>query len=102
MNNYLFQLAERPPADMAAFLAVFKSIPPVIRRRAKKVFDLIQETVKEYRGRDNDAVEIGGLDIVITSDDVQDKPVEQVEVTAFTSTNTMDSRLWSKGAYLSR
>jgi exosome complex exonuclease RRP6 len=89
MNNYLFQLAEQPPADMAAFLATFKSVPPVIRRRAKELFDIIQETVKKYRGR----VKLDEASVVAASDKAQDTPME-VEATTSTST---DSRLWSKG-----
>lgn len=41
-NHFLFQLAEHPPADMAALLKVFPSVPPVIRRRAKELLDVIR------------------------------------------------------------
>ncbi|TDL23207.1 hypothetical protein BD410DRAFT_173443 [Rickenella mellea] len=46
-NHYLFELAERPPADMAGLLASFRPVPPVIRTRAKELLDVIRETVKE-------------------------------------------------------
>jgi exosome complex exonuclease RRP6 len=41
-NHFLFQLAEQPPADLAALLKSFPSVPPVIRRRAKELLDVIR------------------------------------------------------------
>lgn len=41
-NHYLFLLSERPPNDLAALLAMFTSVPPVIRRRAKELMDEIR------------------------------------------------------------
>ncbi|KAJ7089360.1 ribonuclease H-like domain-containing protein [Mycena belliarum] len=41
-NHYLFQLAERPPADMVALLQTFPSVPPVVRRRAKELLEAIR------------------------------------------------------------
>lgn len=49
-NHYLFSLAERTPADMAALLSVFHPVPPVIRRRAKELLDAIRDTVKGALG----------------------------------------------------
>ncbi|KAF8621412.1 hypothetical protein AX15_007824 [Amanita polypyramis BW_CC] len=47
-NHYLFQLAERPPNDMAALLKMFPSgPPPVIRRRAKELLDIVRDVVRE-------------------------------------------------------
>ncbi|KAF8148190.1 hypothetical protein B0H34DRAFT_737252 [Crassisporium funariophilum] len=46
-NHFLFQLAEQPPADMAALLSIFRSsVPPVVRRRAKELLDIVREAVK--------------------------------------------------------
>ncbi|GLB45506.1 putative HRDC domain containing protein [Lyophyllum shimeji] len=47
-NHFLFQLAEQPPTDMAALLRVFHSVPPVIRRRAKDLLEVIRECVKRH------------------------------------------------------
>ncbi|GBE85266.1 Exosome complex exonuclease rrp6 [Sparassis crispa] len=49
-NHYIFILAERPPADMAALLSVFHPVPPVIRRRTKELLDAIRDTVKAQLG----------------------------------------------------
>ncbi|KAL0062975.1 exosome nuclease subunit [Marasmius tenuissimus] len=46
-NQFIFQLAEQPPAEMAALLRVFHSVPPVIRRRAKELLDTIRSAVKD-------------------------------------------------------
>ncbi|KAG5642308.1 hypothetical protein DXG03_003028 [Asterophora parasitica] len=47
-NHFLFQLAEQPPADMAALLRIFHSVPPVIRKRAKELLDVIRDRVKRH------------------------------------------------------
>ncbi|KAJ7896101.1 ribonuclease H-like domain-containing protein [Mycena olivaceomarginata] len=47
-NHYLFQLAERPPADMAALLQMFQPVPPVVRRRAKELFEAIRACLQDY------------------------------------------------------
>ncbi|KAJ7730997.1 ribonuclease H-like domain-containing protein [Mycena maculata] len=47
-NHYLFQLAERPPADMAALLQMFPSVPPVVRRRAKELLEAIRACLQRY------------------------------------------------------
>lgn len=50
-NHFLFQLAESPPADMAALLRVFHSPPPLMKRRAKELLDTIRDAVKVYLSR---------------------------------------------------
>ncbi|KAI1789123.1 hypothetical protein LXA43DRAFT_1096686 [Ganoderma leucocontextum] len=49
-NHYIFSLAERTPADMAALLSVFRPAPPIIRRRAKELLDAIRNAVKGALG----------------------------------------------------
>jgi exosome complex exonuclease RRP6 len=49
-NHYLLQLAEQPPADMAALMRVFHPVPPVVRVRAKEIMDVIREAVREALG----------------------------------------------------
>jgi len=40
-------LVEKPPADMAALLFAFSSMPPVVRRCAKELLDVIRDAVKK-------------------------------------------------------
>ncbi|KAF9265330.1 hypothetical protein L218DRAFT_167220 [Marasmius fiardii PR-910] len=47
-NHLIFQLAEQPPADMAALLRVFSSVPPLIRRKAKDLLDEIRQAVTAH------------------------------------------------------
>lgn len=49
-NHYLFILAERPPADMAALLSTFQPVPPVVRRRGRELLDAIRDAVKRTLG----------------------------------------------------
>lgn len=46
-NHYLFVLAEQPPADIAALLSMFQHVPPVVRRRAKELFDDMREAARQ-------------------------------------------------------
>jgi exosome complex exonuclease RRP6 len=46
-NRFVFKLVEQPPADMAALLHAFPSTPPVVRRRAKELLDVIRDAVKK-------------------------------------------------------
>ena len=46
-NRFLFKLVEQPPADMAALLHAFPSTPPVVKRRAKELLDVIRGAVKK-------------------------------------------------------
>ncbi|KAH9480124.1 Exosome complex exonuclease rrp6 [Psilocybe cubensis] len=46
-NHALFLIAEQPPADMAALLALFRSsVPPVVKRRARELLSVIKDSVK--------------------------------------------------------
>jgi len=43
-NQYLFLLAEQPPADMAGLMKMFRtSVPTAVRKRAKEVLDIIKK-----------------------------------------------------------
>ena len=46
-NRFLLKLVEQPPADMAALLHAFSSTPPVVKRRAKELLDVIRDAVKK-------------------------------------------------------
>ncbi|PCH40326.1 hypothetical protein WOLCODRAFT_162269 [Wolfiporia cocos MD-104 SS10] len=73
-DHYLFVLAERPPADMAALLSIFRPVPQVIRRRSKELFDAIQDAIKQERGKSDSHPT---ADVIIPSQSVQvaDVPV---------------------------
>ena len=45
-NRFVFKLVDQPPADMAALLHAFPSTPPVVRRRAKELLDVIRDAVR--------------------------------------------------------
>ncbi|TFK38973.1 ribonuclease H-like domain-containing protein, partial [Crucibulum laeve] len=50
-NHFLFQLAEQPPADMPALLAIFRSnIPAIVRKRGKELLEAIRGAVKQGLG----------------------------------------------------
>ncbi|KAI9510150.1 ribonuclease H-like domain-containing protein [Russula earlei] len=46
-NRFVLKLVEQPPADMAALTHAFSSMPPVVRRRAKELLDVIRDAVKK-------------------------------------------------------
>jgi hypothetical protein len=41
-QHYLLQLAEKPPTDLPALLSIFRSVPPVIKRRANELLGEIR------------------------------------------------------------
>ena len=76
----LFLIAEQPPADMAALLALFKSsIPPVVKRRAKELLTVIKDAVK----RGMAMARVGGSQVEPPEDGTA-----MVESTATTITTT--------------
>ncbi|EMD39730.1 hypothetical protein CERSUDRAFT_112032 [Gelatoporia subvermispora B] len=94
-NHALFALAERTPADMAALLALFRPVPPVVRRRAQELLDTVRAAVKEALGG---PVEVPATEVVETekvdSDVREEVDTEAVEVEA-TPANK-DASLWTK------
>ncbi|EIN12508.1 hypothetical protein PUNSTDRAFT_97267 [Punctularia strigosozonata HHB-11173 SS5] len=66
-NHYLFQIAESPPADMPGLLAAFRPVPPVVRRRAKELLDIVRAAVKselDSEGGQTKAVEAGEAEMI--------------------------------------
>lgn len=100
MNNTLFQLAERPPGDMASLLATFKHISPVIRRQAKDLLNTIQDAMREYR-KAVSTVEVtdqtADNDVIPPAKDMEMGVAVENEVeTKESGTNdVLNSRLWS-------
>ncbi|KZT28826.1 hypothetical protein NEOLEDRAFT_1057691 [Neolentinus lepideus HHB14362 ss-1] len=96
-NHYIFQLAERPPADMVALLAAFQPVPPVIKRRAKELLDGIKDVVKASLG--TSAAKPEPAVISERPGASEDDMMEGVEKTTATqeanaSTTSSNSRLW--------
>jgi len=61
-NRFLFKLVEQPPADMAALLHAFDFTPPVVKRRAKELLDVIRDTMKkELSGAIEDSKETSAM-----------------------------------------
>lgn len=46
-NQYLFQLAERPPADMTALMAVFRPVPQLVRTKGAGLLVSIRAAIQE-------------------------------------------------------
>lgn len=72
-QHYLFQLAEQPPNDLPALLNIFRSVPPVIKRRANELFDEIR------KGR-SEGVDIDGPRVTVNDSRQPDdtEPVESI------------------------
>lgn len=52
-NHYLFQLAERMPADLASLLAIFRPVPPLVRVKSNDLLEKIRNAVKESENATN-------------------------------------------------
>ncbi|KAK0437138.1 ribonuclease H-like domain-containing protein [Desarmillaria tabescens] len=89
-NHFLFQLAENPPADMAALLRVFHSPPPLMKKRARELLDTIRDAVKAHLSRSVSASSIP---------EPQPEPMEvehvDEDVVAPETQPTPSSTLWS-------
>jgi exosome complex exonuclease RRP6 len=46
-NRFLFKLVDQPPPDIAALMHAFPSTPPVVRRRAEELLDVIRGAVRK-------------------------------------------------------
>lgn len=95
-NHYIFQIAERPPADMAALIGMFQSVPPVIKRRAKELFDVIKDCMKKYDAQTkiNTVVEV--LPSTTVEEDIGDS--EDVDKNSRPA-NASASGLWSNSEF---
>ena len=98
-NQYLFQLAEQPPADMAALLGVFKSsVPALVRRRAKELLEVIREGVRQgLEGKqvakvEEEANETGSE---VVAQDAASK--ENMDVDSMPPQSSSSQSFWGKG-----
>ena len=102
-NQYLFQLAEQPPADMAALLGIFKSsVPALVRRRAKELLEVIREAVR--RGLEGKQVakveeEANKTGSEVVAQDVASK--EKMEVDSTPPQASSSHLFWGKGKFFS-
>ncbi|KAJ7174298.1 hypothetical protein C8R46DRAFT_945281 [Mycena filopes] len=90
-NHYLFQLAERPPADMAALLQVFQSVPPVVRRRAKELLEAIRACLQRHLSKSQKVAPVAPP---VETEDVE-MQVDEVVVEIAAPTGSASSNLWS-------
>ncbi|KAJ7265982.1 hypothetical protein B0H12DRAFT_179215 [Mycena haematopus] len=90
-NHYLFQLAERPPADMATLLQMFQPVPPVVRRRAKELFETIRACLQRHLSKAEKAPPDPAPLVVPKDAEMQ---VDEVVVNA-APTTALDN-LWSR------
>ncbi|KAF7354798.1 Exosome complex exonuclease RRP6 [Mycena sanguinolenta] len=90
-NHYLFQLAERSPADMAALLQMFQPVPPVVRRRAKELFETIRACMQAHLSKTEKTVPSAPL--VVPKD--AKMQVDEVVVTTAAPAAAVGS-LWSR------
>ncbi|KAH7915435.1 hypothetical protein BJ138DRAFT_86795 [Hygrophoropsis aurantiaca] len=96
-NHFLFKIAETPPSDIAALLSIFQSIPPVLRRRAKELFDTIQGAVSKHANKTTQPpVPVPTAIPVI---DVEMKS-ELAAVNSPPINNVADSKLWRSSSNL--
>ncbi|KAF7979235.1 hypothetical protein HWV62_43202 [Athelia sp. TMB] len=93
-NPHLFTLSEQPPRDMASLLGVFRNghPPPLIRKRAAELLNVILSAVKDAQSEVDAAQE----DVVMNPTDVADKAVEEQVVAINAGQNeVLEGRLWS-------
>ena len=87
-NRFVFKLVDQPPADMAALLHAFPSTPPVVRRRAKELLDVIRGAVR--RGLSASAPPSEPTQVVLVpSEEAMPEEVERVDP------DHVSSSLWS-------
>jgi exosome complex exonuclease RRP6 len=83
-NHYLIRLAEFIPENMAALLSVFQPVPPIIRRKAKELFDVIRNAAETSRVGTEPAAPI----------EIEPEPVDAVAHSKEALQNA-EPRLWS-------
>lgn len=92
-NHYLFMLAEQPPPDMAALLSTFQHVPLVVRKRAKELFDAIQDATRTPA--EASAVPTPAAPAVVEEPmQVDEAPTEQPPA----QETVAESSLWPSGA----
>ena len=94
-NRFVLKLVEQPPADMAALLHAFSSTPPVVKRRAKELLDVIRGAVK--KGLSGVVEEPEGLLPTASSEDTVAPSKMDVDVPSPSTRQTPQlTSLWSR------
>lgn len=97
-NHYVFQIAERVPADLPALLGIFRPVPPLMRVKANELLDVIRDAARESK-RSNDTLQ------AIRTSDIVDvemmRPNEAVQRTtqdqkASRNVSKPETNLWSQ------
>ena len=81
---------------MAALLAVFHPVPPVIRRRAKELLDTIRQAVKSALSTPEAAEESSG-DVETAAESMAVDQAENTQSPPQSSTSDSTPSLWSRG-----
>lgn len=96
-NHYLFVLAEKPPADLAALLSLFHPVPSVIRRRSKELLDAIRGAVRNAQ-KETQAARQPPTDVPVAAQ--EDVEMDAAEAAAPSSGSAESLDLWTRSAYL--
>jgi len=91
-NRFLFKLVEKPPADMAALLHALEFTPPVVKRRAKELLDVIRDAMKKGM---SSAVEDPKELLSTTSSEITVAPSKMDIDVPSASTQPRQTSLWS-------
>ncbi|KAJ3510409.1 hypothetical protein NLJ89_g4693 [Agrocybe chaxingu] len=97
-NHFLFMLAEEPPADMAALLKVFRtSVPPLVKRRAKELLNVVREAVKRglplvHPGSKTAVEEIATEEVVVET--LKDVVMLESEIKSLESVEGKAKNIW--------
>jgi exosome complex exonuclease RRP6 len=97
-NRFVFKLVEQPPADMAALLHAFSSTPPVVKRRAKELLDVIRNAVK--KGLLGAVEEPRGPLSTAPSETTVAPSKMDVDVPSASTQPVSQATLWSRNKYL--
>ncbi len=104
-NHVLFTIAEQPPADMPALLAVFKSsVPPVVKKHIRNLLAVIREAVTRGLGPGEAK---GQATLTETQTQTQDAQKRKDVITLASEIKNLErmnivhdnSDIWGHGAY---
>ncbi|KAI0049395.1 hypothetical protein FA95DRAFT_1556869 [Auriscalpium vulgare] len=100
-NHFVFQLAEQPPADMAALMMTFQSVPAIIRKRANELLHVVRDAVKRGLAQEPQQTARGvavSLPQARPSDVPSQDSMDVDSVPPTTGTGSQASSLWSRDA----
>jgi ribonuclease D len=90
-DHSLLRLVERPPLDMASLASLFRPMPPVVRRRAQELLQIIKSangiSTSAVADQSDLNVETDAIPVTTTTSIAQDLPGQDGDT----------SSLWSNG-----